>query len=53
MDVSRLEQRSYIKIAVLHDQNARERQAQLVKAVGDRALPYTTVARWQHRYEHS
>ena len=46
MDVSRLEQRLYVKIAVLRDQNAREYQAQLLEAVGDDALPYRTVAKW-------
>ncbi|PSN54652.1 hypothetical protein C0J52_01080 [Blattella germanica] len=44
--VSRLEQRAYIKIAVLRGQNARECHAQLLQAVGARALPYRTVARW-------
>ena len=46
MDVSRLEQRAYVKIAVLCGQNARECHAQLIEAVGDHALPYWTVARW-------
>ncbi|PSN46144.1 hypothetical protein C0J52_22064 [Blattella germanica] len=46
MEVSRLEQRAYIKIAVLRGQNARECHAQLLEAVGARALPYRTDARW-------
>ncbi|PSN48583.1 hypothetical protein C0J52_14663 [Blattella germanica] len=46
MEVSRLEQPAYIKIAVLRGQNARECHAQLLEAVGVRALPYRTVARW-------
>ncbi|PSN53367.1 hypothetical protein C0J52_03804 [Blattella germanica] len=44
MEVSRLEQRAYIKIAVLHGQNARECHTQLLEAVGARALPYRTLA---------
>ncbi|PSN52257.1 hypothetical protein C0J52_08301 [Blattella germanica] len=51
MEVSRLEQRAYIKIAVLRDQNARECHAQLLEAVGARALPYRTVARWVAAFE--
>ena len=51
MEVSRLEQRAYVKIAVLRGQNARECHAQLLQAVGDRALPYRTVARWVAAFE--
>ncbi|PSN29550.1 hypothetical protein C0J52_24118 [Blattella germanica] len=51
MKVSRLEQRAYIKIAVLRGQNARECHAQLLEAVGARALPYRTVARWVAAFE--
>ncbi|PSN41316.1 hypothetical protein C0J52_20248 [Blattella germanica] len=51
MEVSRLEQRAYIKIAVLRGQNAREFHAQLLEAVGARALPYRTVARWVAAFE--
>ncbi|PSN50223.1 hypothetical protein C0J52_07798 [Blattella germanica] len=51
MEVSRLEQRAYIKIAVLRGQNARECHAQLLEAVGARALPYRTVARWVAAFE--
>ncbi|KAJ4440673.1 hypothetical protein ANN_08821 [Periplaneta americana] len=46
MDVSRIEQRTYVKIAVLLGQNARECHAQLIEVVGGCALPYRTVARW-------
>ena len=52
MDVSQVEQHSYIKIAVFHSQNARECHAQLIEAVGDRALPYRTVARWVAAFQH-
>ncbi|PSN49561.1 hypothetical protein C0J52_09740 [Blattella germanica] len=51
MEVSRLEQHAYIKIAVLRGQNARECHAQLLEAVGARALPYRTVARWVAAFE--
>ncbi|PSN53956.1 hypothetical protein C0J52_12514 [Blattella germanica] len=51
MEVSRLEQRAYIKIAVLRGQNARECHAQLLEAVGARALSYRTVARWVAAFE--
>ncbi|PSN43656.1 hypothetical protein C0J52_16680, partial [Blattella germanica] len=44
-------QRAYIKIAVLRGQNAREFHAQLLEAVGARALPYRTVARWVAAFE--
>ncbi|PSN46608.1 hypothetical protein C0J52_17801, partial [Blattella germanica] len=46
MEVSWLEQRAYIKIAVLLGQNARECHAQLLEA-----LPYRTVARWVAAFE--
>ncbi|KAJ4429286.1 hypothetical protein ANN_26290 [Periplaneta americana] len=46
MDVTCVEQRLYIKIAVLHGRNARECHRELVEAVGNNALPYRTVARW-------
>ncbi|PSN32935.1 hypothetical protein C0J52_24036 [Blattella germanica] len=51
MEVSRLEQRAYIKITVLRGQNARGCHAQLLEAVGARALPYRTVARWVATFE--
>jgi hypothetical protein len=38
MDVTRLEQRAYIKIAVLRGRNARECHSELVEAVGNNAL---------------
>ena len=46
MEVSRQEQRSYVKIAVLRGRNAKECHSELTKALGNRALPYRTVARW-------
>ena len=46
MDVTRLEQRAYIKTAVLQGKNARESHRELVEAVRNNALPYKTVAKW-------
>ena len=46
MDVTHLEQHAYINIAVLQGRNARECHSVLVKAVGNKALPYRTTARW-------
>jgi hypothetical protein len=46
MEVTKFEQRSYVKIVVLRGRNARECHAELQEALGDRALPYRTVARW-------
>ena len=46
MEVTRQEQRSYVKIAVLRGRNAKECRSELAEAVGNRALPYRTVARW-------
>ncbi|GFS60768.1 hypothetical protein TNCV_2001671 [Trichonephila clavipes] len=46
MKVTRVEQRSYIKIAVLGEKNAMEYYSELVEALENNALPYRTVARW-------
>ncbi|GFT52951.1 hypothetical protein TNCV_1460511 [Trichonephila clavipes] len=46
MEVTRVEQRSYIKIAVLRGKNAMEYHNELVEALGNNALPYRTVSRW-------
>ncbi|GFU49519.1 HTH_48 domain-containing protein [Trichonephila clavipes] len=46
MEVTRVEQRAYIKIAVLRERNAMECHSELVKALGNNSLPYRTVARW-------
>ena len=45
MEVTREEQRSYVKIAVLRGRNAKECHSELIEALGSRALPYRTVAR--------
>ena len=46
MEVTRQEQRYYVKIAVLWGRNAKECHSELTEALGNRALPYRTVARW-------
>ncbi|GFX79425.1 hypothetical protein TNCV_1715751 [Trichonephila clavipes] len=45
MEVTRVEQRSYIKIAVLRGKNAMEYHNELVEALGNNAVPYRTAAR--------
>ena len=39
MEVTRQEQRSYVKIAVLRGRNAKECHSELTEALGNRALP--------------
>lgn len=51
MDVTKVEQRSYVKIAFLRGRNARECHTELREALGDRALPYRTVARWMEAFK--
>ncbi|GFU44985.1 hypothetical protein TNCV_4234991 [Trichonephila clavipes] len=46
MEVSRVEQRSCIKIAVLQRKNVMEYHSELVDVLGNNTLPYRTVARW-------
>ncbi|GFV91310.1 uncharacterized protein TNCV_898271 [Trichonephila clavipes] len=46
MEVTRVEQRAYIKIAVLRQRNAMECHSELVETLGNNALPYCTVAQW-------
>ncbi|GFX31110.1 uncharacterized protein TNCV_2026131 [Trichonephila clavipes] len=47
MEVTHVEQRAYIKIAVLRERNAMECHSELVEALGNNnSLPYHTVARW-------
>ena len=46
MEVTRQEQHSYVKIAVLRGRNAKECQAELTEALGNCTLPYRTVAKW-------
>ena len=51
MEVTRVEQRAYIKIAVLRGRNAMECHSELVEALGNNALPYRTVARWVGKFQ--
>ncbi|GFX45065.1 uncharacterized protein TNCV_3431131 [Trichonephila clavipes] len=51
MEVTRLEQRAYIKIAVLRERNEMECHSELVEALGNDALPYRTVARWIGKFQ--
>ena len=46
MEVTRQEQRSYVKMAVLRGRKSKECHSELTEALGNRALPYRTVARW-------
>ena len=51
MEVTRQEQHSYVKIAVLRCRNAKECHSQLTEALGNRALPYRTVAKWAAAFQ--
>ena len=51
MEVTRQEQRSYVKIAVLWGRNAKECHSELTEALGNRALPYKTFARWSAAFQ--
>ncbi|GFX58935.1 uncharacterized protein TNCV_806391 [Trichonephila clavipes] len=45
MEVTRVEQRAYIKIAVRRERNETECHSELVEALGNNVLPCRTVAR--------
>ncbi|GFQ86849.1 HTH_48 domain-containing protein [Trichonephila clavata] len=51
MEVIRIEQRAYIKIAVLRRRNEMECHSEFVEALGNNALPYRTVARWVGKFQ--
>ncbi|PRD27409.1 UNVERIFIED_CONTAM: hypothetical protein NCL1_35429 [Trichonephila clavipes] len=51
MEVTRVEQRAYIKIAVLRGRNAMECNSELVEDLENKALPYRTVARWIGKFQ--
>ena len=51
IDVTRQEQRSYVKIAVLRGRNPKKCHSELTEASGNRALPYRTVARWAAAFQ--
>ncbi|GFT67622.1 hypothetical protein TNCV_2361811 [Trichonephila clavipes] len=46
MEITCVEERAYIKIAVLRGRNAMECHSELVEAFGKNALPYRAVAQW-------
>ena len=50
MEVTR-QKRPYVKIAVLRGRNAKECHSELTKALGNRGLPYRTVARWAAAFQ--
>ncbi|GFX43480.1 uncharacterized protein TNCV_4875001 [Trichonephila clavipes] len=51
MEVTCVELRAYIKIAVLRERNAMECHSELVEALRNNALPYRTVARWIGKFQ--
>ncbi|GFT18159.1 HTH_48 domain-containing protein [Trichonephila clavipes] len=51
MEVTRVEQRAYIKVAVLRGRNAMECHSKLGEVLGNNALPYRTVARWVGKFQ--
>ncbi|GFR11510.1 HTH_48 domain-containing protein [Trichonephila clavata] len=52
MEVTRVEERAYIKIAVLRRRNEMECHSEFVEALGNNnALPYSTVARWVEKFQ--
>ncbi|PRD28352.1 UNVERIFIED_CONTAM: hypothetical protein NCL1_32636 [Trichonephila clavipes] len=51
MEVTCVERRAYIKIAVLRERNAMECHSDLVEALGINALPYYSVTRWIGKYQ--
>ena len=51
MEVTRQQQRSYLKIAVLRGRNAKVCHSELTEALGNRVLPYRTVARWAATFQ--
>ncbi|GFT21111.1 HTH_48 domain-containing protein [Trichonephila clavipes] len=51
MEVTSVEQRACIKIAVLRGRNAIECHSELVDAIGNNALPYRTVSRWVGKFQ--
>ena len=51
MEVTREEQRSYVKIAVLRDRNAKECHLELTEPLGNCVLPYRKVARWPAAFQ--
>ncbi|GFQ83410.1 HTH_48 domain-containing protein [Trichonephila clavata] len=51
MEVTRVEQRTYIKIAILRGKNEMECHSEFVEALGNNTLPYHIVARWVGKFQ--
>ena len=51
MEVTREEQRSFVKIAVLRSRNAKECHSELTEALCNRTLSYRTVARYAAAFQ--
>ncbi|GFR02707.1 HTH_48 domain-containing protein [Trichonephila clavata] len=51
MEVTRVEQRAYIKIAVLLGRNEMECHSKFVEALWNSALPYRTVEWWVGKFQ--
>ncbi|GFW82771.1 uncharacterized protein TNCV_3493411 [Trichonephila clavipes] len=51
MEVTRFEQRAYIKIAILRERNAMECHSELVEALRNNALPCHTIALWLGKFQ--
>ncbi|GFQ97700.1 HTH_48 domain-containing protein [Trichonephila clavata] len=51
MEITRVEQHAYIKIAVLRGRNEIECYSEFVEALGNNVLPYRTVARWVGKFQ--
>ncbi|GFX09589.1 histone-lysine N-methyltransferase SETMAR [Trichonephila clavipes] len=52
MEVTRIEQRAYIKTTVLRGRNAMECHSEFVETLGNNALTNRTVARWVGNFQH-
>ncbi|GFQ90162.1 HTH_48 domain-containing protein [Trichonephila clavata] len=51
MDVTRVEQSAYIKIAIPRRRNAMECHSELVGALRNNALPYRRAPRWVRKFQ--
>ncbi|GFX49595.1 HTH_48 domain-containing protein [Trichonephila clavipes] len=51
MEVTRVEQCAYVKIAVLRERNVREWHSELEEALGNNTLPYRSVAMWVGKFQ--
>ncbi|PRD25976.1 UNVERIFIED_CONTAM: hypothetical protein NCL1_39371 [Trichonephila clavipes] len=51
MEVTRVGQRAYIKIAVLRGRNVMKCHSELEEALGNNTLPYPTVERWVGKFQ--